>query len=214
MTSYQDILKRAQERQGRRQQRTLALLDGVFRFTDEDLAKGPDRVVEHVHESVELVNDFMAKQMSAAAKGAVEDVIDPVIKAAAGKARLPEKWDERAQRIVGFYIGQGQQHLELAATTYLRRLELLTQEAEAMAWSREVLIGAASGDIKAFGPRWGAYRADVRRAVVETTGHGWTSLWTAAWRALEVAPELIADVPATPFNVLEGGKKDEPGGAA
>lgn len=212
MTAYQDILIRAQQRQGKAQRRTQALLDGVFRFTDEDLEKGPERVVEHVHESGPLVRDFMAKQMQEAAQRAVEDVVDPVIKAAAGKARLPEKWDERAQRIVGFYVGQGGQRLELAATTYLRELELLTQEAEAMAWSQELLVGTVAGDIKAFGPRWGAYRAAVRRAVVDTTGHGWTALWTAAWRALEVAPELIADVPATPFNVLEGGKSDEPGG--
>lgn len=211
MPSYDAILKRAQERQGRAQMRTRSMLGAALGFSPADLALGPEHVTELVGELYAAVLVFARREIEQAVARARTDMVDPVVKAGDGKVELGPEWEDKAHRLIAFHAKELRRQLDLAVHAYVGALGAQVARAETLGWSREQLVAVVAEDISNPGPMWGAFRADVRKAVEEATGHAWTSTWVAAWSELHVDPAAVLNVRRpTPgkLRVIDGGRSD------
>lgn len=208
MNPLTDILKRAQDHQGRAQDAFRARLDGAFAWAPEDVAMGPGRVSALAVECIEAVAGAMTAELRVSAQRAVTDIVNPILRASGGRVSLPASWDRRAASIASYWLESGRDRLLLAQRAYHVALESFLRDAAAMQWDKATILGALAGDIRDRGPRFGTFRSTATRAATETVGHAWTATWEAAWYALDADPNAILRTETTHFKVIQGGKAD------
>ncbi len=207
-----DLLKRAQDSQGRAQLAFRARLDGAFAWAPEDVGQGPGRVSELAAECVGVVATAMVTEIRLSSQRAVDEIVAPILKRAGGRLSLPKSWERRAGTIATYWLEGGREKLETALKVYHGSLQSFLADAAAMRWDAATIQGALEGDIRDKGPRFGAFRSTVTRTATECAGHAWTATWEAAWYALDADPSVILRTETTHFRVIDGGKSESADG--
>lgn len=197
-----DMQRRAIEERKRTELEALARLDVAFRLDRRDILGGLERLVLIADAILARAEEAIADGAEEAQAQAFAGVVEPHLRGTEGRARLGGGWEQRADEVVGFYVGQAEERIDEARSVWLNEVRRKFAEAEAMGWSVETLAsylrddigGKAGPDGFGYGRDFGRFRTAVREAVASVLGFVWTFTAQAAFASLEVRADLMREV--------------------